>query len=130
MKRLLAISLILILLVGNIGFTIGTHFCCGQEVNSELMIGHNQLADVNPCPEKGKHVKTIGCCEDHYQTIVVEDEFKSAPVQVLSFELGVAFIHTFLNIALFSVTEQSRFPHYSHPILLQDIPVLNQVFII
>ncbi|MBW3546452.1 MAG: hypothetical protein KY428_12795 [Bacteroidetes bacterium] len=129
MKIFLAISLITLLLVGNIGFTIGTHLCCGQAVNSELMIGHNHLAD-NDCPKKGKHVQIKGCCEDHYQTIVIEDELKSAPVQVSSFEFALAFVHTFLNIALFSDTEKPQYSHYSPPLLLRDMPVLNQVFII
>jgi hypothetical protein len=43
LKIIIFISLSLILLLGNVGFTFGTHLCGRHEVVSEVMLGEKHL---------------------------------------------------------------------------------------
>ncbi len=140
MKRFLAISLALILFSSNIGLTMATHFCGGQAVISELMLGHNHL----DCgmhemelpaeqPEKGTSlIKGTSCCENAYLTLEIDGDLQITKAQTsLDFNFVAAFVHSFLDTApLLPELEKPSYSQYSPPLLFRDIPVLNQVFII
>ncbi len=64
--------------------------------------------------EKGPKAKN--CCENHYQTFEIDDDYHSSFAQlILNLDFVIALVHTFLNIALFSETEKSPYAHYSPP---------------
>lgn len=135
MKKIFSISLAFILLLSNVGFTMGTHFCGGLPVKSELMIGHSHLdcgmgeMERQDCGDD-LQVKAKPCCENQYQTLEIEDDFKVSKASLdLSPVFVVAYIESFLNLA-FSDSTKTQYVNYSPPLLLRDIPVLNQVFLI
>ena len=137
MKRVLAISLALILLTSNIGLAMATHFCSGEAVKTEIVLGHGHLdcgmsgMDRGAEPNTEKGPKSKNCCENDYQTIEIEDDYHSSFAPLLfNLDFVVALAHTFLNIAPVAETEKSPYAHYSPPLLLRDLSVLNQVFII
>lgn len=139
MKRFLAISLALILFSSNIGLTMATHFCGGQAVISELMLGHNHLdcgmhaMDSERQPDKGTSIpEENGCCENEYLTVEIEGDLQITKAQTsLDFNFVAAFVHSFLDTApLLPELEKPSYSQYSPPLLFRDIPVLNQVFII
>lgn len=138
MKKLLAISLALILLTSNIGLAMVTHYCGGQAVKSQLMIGSNHLdcgmADMNMATEQDPEAidyTSSGCCENQYQTFEIEDDYQINLSQLsLNLDFVVAFVHSFWNVVLLSETEHPQYTNYSPPLLLRDIPLLHQVFII
>ena len=140
MKKLLAISLALILLFSNIGLTMATHFCGGHAVASEISIGHKQLGcgmpdmDVHKHfePLKGIHFKALDCCENDFQNILIEDEFNSNPifntisVDIVTFVVLPSFLTPFT-----SANKAATFPPNKPTfLLLQDTYVLNQAFLI
>lgn len=139
MKKIFAISLALILLVSNIGLTLATHFCGGQAVKNEIMLGHNHLdcgvphMEAPACESKlsaHQHLKAHSCCENQYRILQVEDDFKSNLVQELNLDFALTFVQSFVAFALSAKIQKPQYANYSPPLLLRDIPVLNQVFII
>lgn len=138
MKRTLAISLAFILLLSNVGIIMATHLCGGEPIMSQMMLGSGKLdcgmpdMDTDCESEKGIHYKTNPCCENHYQSLEVEDDYHQSNIVQLNINIdfAIALVHTFLNIELFSEDDKPQYANYSPPLLLRDITVLNQVFII
>lgn len=136
MKKLISIALTLILLISNVGFTMATHFCGGEAVKSELMLGQKQLGCDMPDMERhGESDSTTrfdakGCCDNHYQALTIEDDYSLKLVKTLNFDFAIAFVHVFLKSDIPAEFEKQQYAHYSPPLLLRDLPVLNQVFLI
>ena len=133
----MAISFALILLVSNMGFAMAVHYCGGLAVESQLMVGHYPLdcgmpdMDMEDEPIKDIQLNPQDCCDNQYQFLDVDDDFLSAHLS-LSFnvDLFITFIHTWLNVVLLSEADKPQYASYSPPLLLRDIPVLHQVFLI
>lgn len=90
--------------------------------------------DQQPCesmPSQKPEVKKKPCCENKYQSLDTEDDFKPTIVQSsVNVEFVAAFIVTFLHLPLSSTDEELQYANYSPPLIDQDIPVLHQVFLI
>ncbi len=134
MKKLMAISLALVLLTSNIGLAMVTHYCGGQAVKSQLTIGHGNLGcgmDMRTSSEQSKAVdnESSGCCENQYQSFEIEDDYSLLQLS-LNLDFIAAFVHSFLEIVLVPGQQHPQYAHYSPPLLLRDIHILNQVFII
>ncbi|MEP0985689.1 hypothetical protein [Ekhidna sp.] len=138
MKKVISISLALLMLTSHLGFAVGTHFCGGLAVEAKLMIGHEHLdcgmADMDKeCEGKsdGKtYLDKMPCCENEYLSIEVENEFKPIVEQnALNFEFVAAFAVSYLDV--FSVDEVNlQLTNYDPPQIAEDISILHQVFII
>ena len=77
-------------------------------------------------------LKTNGCCNDVVQVIEGQDDLKSNFTQ-LEFKQQVfltAFRYVYNN--LFEENDNSLVPfsHYTHPLIVKDIQVLDAVFLI
>jgi hypothetical protein len=141
LKKIISISLALILLVSNVGFTLGTHVCGGFAVISELMIGHNNLdcgmssmdteTEVGAEPDADIHFESTPCCENDFQTLQTDNNFNS---EVNNFNLNqtfvIAFVHTLLDNTLYPETPLSDYSNYSPPIPENDVQSLFQTFLI
>ena len=135
MKKILSISLALVLLISNVGLTMGTHFCGGHAVKHELMLGPADLncgmpdMDQEHAPVEGTFFEAPGCCDNEYQTLEIEDDFKVSLEQLqISPDFIIVYFYTSLDSDL-AAGRQQRIPtDYSPPLLLRDLPVLNQVF--
>lgn len=136
MKKAIAILLALVLLTSNVGLAMVTHYCGGQAVKTQLVIGHGSLncgmTDMAMATEQrstGTNYEVPGCCEDQYQSFEIEDDFKLLQLS-LNLDFVAAFVHSFLDVVLLSEEEHPQHAHYSPPLLFRDIPILNQTFII
>lgn len=138
MRKIIAISLALLMLFSNMGFAIGTHYCGGMAVESELMHGHEPLdcgmtdMDEQPCPSELTHEHQLAktpCCENEYQSLDVDGDYEPTVVQPsLNLAFVAAFAVSFLEIAFPTKISTSRYADYSPPLIDQDIAVLYQVF--
>ncbi len=88
MKKIISISLSLILLLGNMGFSVATHFCGGHAVKrlqaggGTFECGMKESGDrVVVCEREGIHFNTSKCC-DNLQQIVQTDD--TCPLDVVS----------------------------------------------
>lgn len=122
------------------GFALATHYCSGLAVESKLVFGHEELAcgmekieepTCHSAPEPKSEEK--GCCENEYQSLDVEDEFKPSTTIFLSniqIEYAAIIVTVFLGLP-FPIEEQvSKYTHYLPPLIEQDKHVLFQVFLI
>lgn len=123
------------MLLGNVGFTYGTHFCMGMAVNSELMLGHEHMdcgmgMDDSKSEETDQtHFSAPPCCENQYVSVESDDTFTKS----LSLDLQHTFVAITLATALYVVdvdfsTNEPLANDTSPPLLKQDFTVLHQVF--
>ncbi|WKN45395.1 HYC_CC_PP family protein [Tunicatimonas pelagia] len=151
MRKIIAISLALLMLFSNMGFAIAIHYCGGMAVESKLMYGHDPLdcgmatmdmaemdnvdtatVDKQFCPSELTHelqLTKTPCCENEYQSLDVDGDYEPTVVQPsLNLAFVAAFAVSFLEIAFPTKTLTSRYADYSPPLIEQDISVLYQVF--
>ncbi len=126
------------MLTSHFGFAIGTHFCGGLAVEAKLMVGHVHLdcgmADMdNESEGKSDEVPYFdekSCCENEYLNIEVKGEFKKSVEQSnLNVGFVAAFFISYLEVFLTDL-DNSQYTDYDPPLLTEDIPVLQQIFII
>jgi hypothetical protein len=136
-KRLLSISLSILLLFSNIGLSIASHYCGGQKVLSELVIGHNQLDcgmietlceedDKNQHPSFSKK----SCCENR---VTVLDSKETLNTQLLQIEINTPFLIAFTYYCLhihFSEDFSTQFTTYLPPSLKIDRQAMFQAFLL
>ena len=142
MKKLLSIFFASIMLFSNMGFSIASHYCQGQLVNTQLVHGtdnlgccmaqmDNQLPEDCKSPDIQKSVKKKGCCENEYQSLDIDDNFSSK--QVLSKatpQLIAVFIYVYFQLNSSDSDIDFAYSDYSPPPLEQDIQVLYQTFLL
>lgn len=142
MKKFLSIFLSILLLASSAGVTMATHYCGGQAMESQLMLGlagldcgMNDMDKNTACESQNDssepHLKMENCCENHYVSIESEDTVitkLSIHAPDLNFFLALAF--TYLGLHPAEVDHTTRYLNYSPPLLKQDIPVLHQSFLL
>jgi len=117
---------------------MATHYCSGLAVESKLVFGHEELEcgmekmqepSCHSEPEKEEN----NCCENKYQSLDVEDEFKPTSTVFLSkiqIEYLGVFVVAYLGLDFLTTEQIPQHTHYSPPLIEQDKYVLFQVFLI
>ena len=123
------------MLLGNVGFTYGTHFCMGMAVNSELMLGHEHMDcgmgmdESTPMDNDQTLLSPPPCCDNQYVSIETDDTFtKSISDNLLNTFLAVTVATVLYTIDTDYLLEEPIANDTSPPLLKQDITVLHQVF--
>ncbi len=136
MRKAIAISLSLILLLSNVGLTLGSHYCGGKIVKSQLMIGAKNLdcgmPDMKATCEKenaSNTIQPIPCCENHYTTASLKDGFTASGIIAVPNVIFIqAFVTTFIDFTFARETLRDDFFTYLPPVTRPDIGILFQVF--
>ncbi len=127
--KLISMVLALLVLVSTLSFTVDKHFCgsilvdlaifseaktCGMEMDSEMASTEDS------------------CCTNEKTEIEGQDELKISFQSLdLDQQLFVAtFTHSYLNLFEGAPLEVIPFKNYTPPLLVTDIQVLDQVFLI
>lgn len=144
LKRILSISLMLVILVLNLGLTHITHYCGGEAVESAFSLVHSDIScgmtpsEMEDCAnvDYNEHKESIqkkGCCENEYTSISADIDYNQSQVTAsphLDFKFVMAFAYSFVSNNLFLKKDKPSFESYRPPSLDRDISVLHQVFII
>ena len=137
MKRIISISLALLMLFSSVGFSMNTHFCGGVAVETSFSIGlHNPdcgMPDMDreceSIPSKEKQIKQKPCCENQHQLLQLDE---NADVQITSIEVHpvflVAFIHSFVQPVLFADQSLVHNTYYSPPYLTRTFKSFSRPF--
>jgi hypothetical protein len=134
-KKTISIALSLILLLSNVGFTMGTHFCGGHAVISELMIGEEHLdcgmAMVEKSVSDKLSISAPNCCANQYLSPSTDDaEKKDAKINsTISVEF-LAFAFAIYRIDSPSTSTPSSFLPKDPPLPDLDFQSVHQVFLI
>ncbi len=139
MKRIVAISLAIILLMSNLGLTVATHYCGGHAVRSGLLLGGGDFdcgmmdvgTDYRDTSAKYTHFAAEHCCKNLHQTLQTDNNLQTdlsvpefhAPVTVLA---PYAF-HYFEPV---TAVEIAPFRIDPPPLSERDIQILFQIFLI
>lgn len=128
-QKIGSISMALLVLFSTLSFTVDKHFCgsvlvdkaifseaktCGMEADSDSMANEDS------------------CCKEQKVHIEGQDELKHS-FQDLDFQQQVFLTaFTIASLELFEINSEALIPfrHYSPPLLVSDIHLLDQVFLI
>jgi hypothetical protein len=139
LKKLISISLSLLLLFSNTGFSINTHFCGGEAKETTISIGAQKTGcgmeeEAGMCdksPRSEKKISASPCCKDHHQIVQLVDK---ANIKSFSVEINPTFLLSFLNTyaqpEIFAEQAFTKNPSYFPGIPDKDIQVLYQTFLI
>lgn len=127
--KTLSLTLALLVFMSTFSFTVDKHFCgtmlvdkavfsqaktCGMEMNS----GNESIED--------------SCCTNEKTQVEGQDELK---ISFQSLDLDqqlflTTFTHSYLELFVGSPQQEIPFKYYSPPLLVSDIHILDQVFLI
>ncbi len=137
MKKIISIFLSVLLFASSSGIAYAQHFCGGQEMMSEITLGHKNLscgmtAKISDCGEEDTLSKEHDCCENQFTKISTDDNFAKATFNI---SLNKAFVAAFVPIFILQklpVYEANNhfYADYNPPPIDKDIPVLYQTFLI
>lgn len=136
LKKLLAISLSIIMLMSSIGVTLATHFCMGHAVDSQWSLGKADvdcgmgMAVIQTCDHETQ-LNRVPCCENKYQSATHDESLTQAEL-LLNFKISfdTAIVMLFNWQPTFNTVTFSENSFYSPPLLAQVIPVLHQSFLL
>ena len=139
MKKILSVSLALIILFANVGFSMNTHFCGGEAVETSFSIGlHNPDCGMDnmdgTCetyPTAEEQLIPQPCCENQHQLMQLDEKATIQPITILTNSVFLAaFIAVFVQPIISADQTFTQNTEYRAPLPDEDIQVLFQTFII
>src|SRR5690554_1148910 len=137
-RKISALLLSMLVLLGSTSFTINMHFCM-EQVESITFSTDVQKCDMTtqppPC-HKGddrseeNHKDVDGCCEDRINLVEGQDEFKTTGSVSMPSLQFFAFLYAVVFYSPNPPIENYSYQTYSPPVIERDIPVLVQSFLI
>lgn len=123
-----SILLTFLVVFSTVSFTIEKHFC------GDVLIDVSVFSEVQACGlDSGEALQQKSCCKNEIDLVKGQKELKFTSFDDLDF-IHQQFISAYSNafINSFDALEKQNIPHkdYSPPLLVADILVLDQVFII
>lgn len=140
-KKAFSIILSLLLLASHMYLAVGTHFCQGEALNYQIVLGKSSLGcDINgdTCNKSenpGENLSDINntsCCETEYQNLSSTDDFiiEKNIINYPNTDVIAAYLFSVLVLDIFHGTEDMYYVDYAPPLFERDIPVLFQTFLI
>ncbi len=133
-KKIGAILMTFVVLFSTMSFTVNQHYCGGELVASALFLKADSCGMEEKTPSKEDcNLVDKNCCDNVIKVYKGQKELEATNILRLnsSQQLFIAsFIYTYIN--LFKGLENNIVPfkNYSPPILVTDIHIVDQVFLI
>lgn len=141
MKKIIALSLSLILLLSNVGFSVATHYCGGHAVKSALTLGGETVdcgmkedaGTPHEC-QRARHTLGVRHCCDNVQQVIHTDNSRPASLITLNFgysgEMGLTPYLFFSSLSASDCATSSVIPYLPPPLPARNVQVLFQTFLI
>lgn len=131
LHKLFSMSMTILLLMSTMSFTVEKHFC-GNHLVDVAVFSEVKKCGMLMTSDSEKSVNN-GCCKDEVEVVEGQDDLKPNSIESLDFNkqfLIASFLFSYTN--LFESLPKQIVPHkdYSPPNLIEDIQVLDQVFLI
>lgn len=139
MKRFVAISLAIIIMMSNLGLTVATHYCGGHAVESGLQLGGGDLdcgmkdggTEYQAANENCAHFTAEHCCENLHQTLQTDNTLQiDLPAPEFHAPVAEPAVYAFHYYEPVTALEIAPFRIDPPPIFERDIQVLFQTFLI
>jgi len=133
-KKIGAVFMAFVVLFSTMSFTINEHYCGEMLVDTALFSKAEScgMEMQKPAPIDGCSIQKDSCCSDVLIQIEGQSELK-ANLSDLSHEQEVfvaLYIESYINLFEGLDTHIVPFKYYSPPLLVWDIQVLDEVFLI
>lgn len=129
--KLFSTAMALLVLFSTVSFTVERHYC-GDILIDSAVFTKVQKCNMEMSQQQSSGVKK-GCCSDELEVVKGQDQLKLSKLEDFSIDqilFATAFAYTYVNV--FEGLPKRIIPHkdYSPPNIIQDIQVLDQVFLI
>ena len=133
-RNITAVLLASLVLLSTMSFTINKHFCGDRLVSTSVVLKADTcgMETQKPSPNEGCTTLKKNCCKDELQLVEGQDnlklDFSDINLQQQIFILS--FVTTYIN--LFEGLDTNIIPlnDYSPPLVVKDIQLLDEVFLI
>ncbi len=134
LKKITAFLMAFVVLFSTMSFTISEHYCGDHLVDSALFskAASCGMELEKPSPTKDCSVQKKNCCSDVVKQFEGQSELKTSPT-TLNFEQQIfinTYFYTYINLFEGLDNNVIPFKHYTPPLLVKDIQVLDAVFLI
>ncbi|MCL6267700.1 HYC_CC_PP family protein [Flagellimonas myxillae] len=131
-QQIASVGLSLLVLLSTVSWTVEKHMCMGRTMDIALFTGAEGCGLDDALSVMGDEAMDNQCCDDESFTLEGQDNLKLS-ITDLDLEQQVflvAFNQSYLD--LFVPVEELPIPHekYPPPLLVKDIHILDQVFLI
>lgn len=132
--KIAAILMTFVVLFSTMSFSISEHYCGEHLVDSSLFSKAEScgMEIQNPLSGKDCSFQKDNCCDDVIKQFTGQSELKTN-ISNLTFEQQVfvaSFVYSYINLFEGLETNVVPFKYYSPPLLVNDLQVTHQVFII
>lgn len=124
-----AVLLAFLLLFSTLSFSVDMHFCGRSLVDMELF----HKAEGCGMAMDDSSMDAMGCCSDHQIVVAGQDDLKAPPATDLQAPLDLwvpAFVNFLSDFTEIALQAPPPYEQYTPPLLIRDIPVQHQVFLI
>ncbi|WP_449301387.1 HYC_CC_PP family protein [Pontibacter rugosus] len=141
-RRIILLSLALLVLVSSTGFSVGVHFCGGEirdlslnGKSTQCLMAQQKQGTLPPCHAPDTETPTqSSCCDDHQLVVERLDVASDSKAFILNKVLDIKFVAAvqvvFLHLFAAHKALAPAYALYEPPLLTHDIPVLAQSFLI
>ncbi len=114
-----------------------THYCGGHAVKSKLVLGDKSLdcgmekMDENCETDSETSISKKSCCENHFMSLGVEDDFQETIAQPqIDVNFVFTFVYTYVELLNPSSRQEVAYGDYCPPLRNIDVQVMFQSFLI
>ncbi|MEX0315123.1 MAG: hypothetical protein AB3N18_13175 [Allomuricauda sp.] len=131
-RNISSIFLALMVLMSTVSWTVDKHLCMGRVMDISFFAHADDCGMEQAMVAMEMDAVDNHCCDDESFTLLGQDDLKSSwnDLELEHQVFLVSFAQSYLD--LFTPIEELPVPHekYPPPILVRDIQVLDQVFLI
>ncbi|SNY94474.1 HYC_CC_PP family protein [Flagellimonas pacifica] len=131
-RNISSIFLALMVLLSTVSWTVDKHLCMGRVMDVSFFAHADDCGMEEAMAAMGTEVGENHCCDDESFTLKGQDDLKLSwyDLELEHQAFLVAFTQSYFD--LFVPVEELPVPHekYPPPILVRDVQVLDQVFLI
>ncbi|MGX1931178.1 HYC_CC_PP family protein [Flagellimonas sp. 2504JD4-2] len=131
-RNISSIFLALMVLLSTVSWTVDKHLCMGRVMDVSFFTLADDCCMEQAMAAMGTDAIENHCCDDESFTLEGQDNLKlsNPDLDIEQQWFLVALVHSYL--ALFTPVEELPVPHekYPPPIMVRDIHILDQVFLI
>ena len=130
MKKGMAISMILLILFGNIRLGYAKHFCGERVAKAQFIVGKKKVSCgmEGSCGSSELSWRAKSCCKDELLSVAIEDSYQGVPKTVLQSSFVLHFVHTFFLHSSKNKKKKITGRNHPPPLIKEDIQTLYQVF--
>lgn len=130
--QLFSTTMALLVLFSTVSFTVEKHYC-GDTLIDTAVFSEVQKCNMETSEVDQSKIKKKSCCKDELEVVKGQDQLKQSQFEDIAFEQQIVVVsYLYSYIHSFEVLPNLIIPHknYSPPNLIEDIQLLDAVFLI